>query len=494
MYTEERTNIVRHAINRLRPIIMIGFGVLLALIMAIIVVANYGNSVQANANDYVIQTYKRKSLLNQIEGQLFRAESEERGFVLTEKDLYLKSYEDTISALNQSIIMLRKLERPELGAQSALREFDSLVQMKIDSTNRVISLTKDKKMPEAMQIIQSGQGKALMERGRLIRASMSEQEDQILQQQLQEVISARQTVLTIFISGVLAAACMTTIIVYIINVVVAGRIRREITAFSTSSSEISAAITEHERVVGQQAIAVAQTTSTMEELSVSAMQSSHQAESASNSAREAQNLTGTGLQMATQTEAGMVRIKEKVNAAADQILRLSEQAGQIGAIANLVSDLASQTNMLALNAAVEAARAGDQGKGFAVVAAEIRQLADQSKKSAERANSLVIDIQKATNAAVMVTEAGTTTVDEVALIAQKTGQTFNELSGIATAVYENAQQVMLNGQEQVRSIKQVAEAMRSLSNGSAEMASSTGQTKLAMQRLAVVAQTIEAML
>jgi methyl-accepting chemotaxis protein len=40
--------------------------------------------------------------------------------------------------------------------------------------------------------------------------------------------------------------------------------------------------------------------------------------------------------------------------------------------------------MLALNASVEAARAGDSGKGFGVVASEIRKLADQSRKSAEK--------------------------------------------------------------------------------------------------------------
>ena len=49
--------------------------------------------------------------------------------------------------------------------------------------------------------------------------------------------------------------------------------------------------------------------------------------------------------------------------------------------------------MLALKAAVEAARAGEQGKGFGVVAGEIRKLADESKKSAQKINDLATDIQ-----------------------------------------------------------------------------------------------------
>src|SRR6185295_5640534 len=96
---------------------------------------------------------------------------------------------------------------------------------------------------------------------------------------------------------------------------------------------------------------------------------------------------------AQKTIDGMSDLKDKVTAIAAQILKLSEQTSQIGGITDLVSDLASQTNMLALNAAVEAARAGEHGKGFAVVSAEIRKLADQSRKAAERINTLVADVQ-----------------------------------------------------------------------------------------------------
>ncbi|MDO5520238.1 MAG: methyl-accepting chemotaxis protein [bacterium] len=70
---------------------------------------------------------------------------------------------------------------------------------------------------------------------------------------------------------------------------------------------------------------------------------------------------------------------------------------EINNITKMITDVTNQTNLLALNASIEAARAGEAGKGFSVVAQEIGSLAEQSRDSLEKINSLVKDISNNTD-------------------------------------------------------------------------------------------------
>ena len=77
-----------------------------------------------------------------------------------------------------------------------------------------------------------------------------------------------------------------------------------------------------------------------------------------------------------------------------EAVEASRSVNQIKDLTDNILSIASQTNLLALNASIEAARAGEAGRGFAVVADEIRQLADDSRETANRIqeiSGMVID-------------------------------------------------------------------------------------------------------
>lgn len=87
----------------------------------------------------------------------------------------------------------------------------------------------------------------------------------------------------------------------------------------------------------------------------------------------------------------MVQTGEKVGNILDVLNKAIEDSKSVDQVNNLTNDIlniSSQTNLLALNASIEAARAGEAGKGFAVVADEMRQLADSSRETANKIQSI----------------------------------------------------------------------------------------------------------
>ncbi|NER84687.1 MAG: methyl-accepting chemotaxis protein [Leptolyngbya sp. SIO1D8] len=265
------------------------------------------------------------------------------------------------------------------------------------------------------------------------------------------------------------------------------------TNISTSSQEMSTTIAEQERIASQQAASVNETTTTMDELEASSRHAAEQANAAVEAAKQAFTASEDGAEAVGEGLEGMFALEQKVEAIAEQIVNLSGQAGEIGIISQLVVDFANQTNMLALNSSVEAVRAGEHGKGFAVVANEIRKLADQSQKSADKINTLVSDIQKAINETVMVTEEGTKTVKTGVHIAQRTEESFKEVKGAVNQVVMNNQQVSLNLKQQVDAIQQVVNAMEIINRGAKETASGLNQTKVATEQLNGAASDLQEM-
>ena len=72
--------------------------------------------------------------------------------------------------------------------------------------------------------------------------------------------------------------------------------------------------------------------------------------------------------------------------------KFSDKIGGIKVTSELIETISNQVNMLALNASIEAARAGEYGGGFAVVADNIRRLADDTKSSVYRVNTIIDDL------------------------------------------------------------------------------------------------------
>ena len=111
---------------------------------------------------------------------------------------------------------------------------------------------------------------------------------------------------------------------------------------------------------------------------------------------EASSVSGANREAMEKISSHLQAMSQDTKDMAQNVDTLSQRAGQIGGIVQLIKEIADQTNLLALNAAIEAARAGEQGRGFAVVADEVRKLAERTTKATSEISGLVSAIQSET--------------------------------------------------------------------------------------------------
>jgi methyl-accepting chemotaxis protein len=252
---------------------------------------------------------------------------------------------------------------------------------------------------------------------------------------------------------------------------------------SHANNNISSATAQQAATVTEQVASVAETSSTVEEVRQTAQQSVERVQLVSEMASNTLKLAENGLDAVKRTEEGMLSLKDQVRHIAETILSLSEQTLQIGEIIATVNDIADQSNLLALNAAMEAARAGEAGRGFAVVAGEVRNLAEQSRQATAQVSSILSEIQKAANTAVMVTEKGTKSAETGVELAQTTGDSIRVIREHVQEVVVASEQIAASARQQLGGMDQITRAMENINQGATQTQEGMQQVDQAAQNL-----------
>lgn len=272
---------------------------------------------------------------------------------------------------------------------------------------------------------------------------------------------------------------------------VTGEMQESVGILSSAAQQIVSTTTQVASAATQTATALSETTTTVEEVKQTAQLAAQKAKFVSDSSQRANQISESGKKSVGESIDAMKQIREQMGSIAESIVRLSEQGQTIGEIMLTVNDLAEQSNLLAVNAAIEAAKAGEQGKGFAVVAQEVRNLAEQSKQATVQVRSILGDIQKATNAAVMATEQGSKAVEAGVKQSVQSGESVQKLSESIAEAAQAATQIAASSQQQMAGMDQVALAMESIKAASAQNVASARQTETAAKNIGELGRKLE---
>jgi len=167
----------------------------------------------------------------------------------------------------------------------------------------------------------------------------------------------------------------------------------------------------------------------------------------------------------------------KSREATEAMGKLGIAAKEIGNVTDVIKKIANKTDLLALNATIEAASAGKAGKGFAVVAGEIKELANQSAKSADDIAKRIKGIQAGTGDAVKV-------INAVSDIIAKIYQSIETISS-HVGQQTNASNEIANNVAQVNvGTKRVAESMGVVASGNRDIARNASQANIGATRVA----------
>ncbi len=262
------------------------------------------------------------------------------------------------------------------------------------------------------------------------------------------------------------------------------------------SEAVSRILTSMTQVVSgatETAASVTEAATTVEEVKQTSQMSNQRATDVATIAERAVQVSQTGEQSVQEAIEGMTLVRDQMQSIAESVLKLGDQSRAIGEIITAVSELAEQSNLLAINAAIEAAKAGEHGKGFAVVAQEVKALAEQSKQATAQVRSMLEQIQRAANVAVMVTEQGTKSAESGVKQSIEAGESIRALANSISDAAQAVGQISASSQQQLIGMDQVATAMQDIKEGSQENVASMREIESSVQNLSEVGASLESL-
>jgi methyl-accepting chemotaxis protein len=461
-----------------------GFGVMLALTLVIAGLAIYALRTVVDAKDRVIGL---NALLvtdaQKLATELEKKGSAGRGYLIAGEDRFLeqmrdarKSFDDTFERLTGRVYtddgkrLLEEVGRAETAHQAAVERTVAL--RRGNATPDAISRAFDDYVIPARTAIDP------------LLASFLSLTERLLQEARQAATdTATQSIGLVFAIGVMAVLG-AILIAFVLTRALGRQIGTAVGQVQTSSTQLQSAATQQATGVREQATALNQITTTMRELMASSRQIADSARHVAEIAEQTASASRSGTTVVDRAQDSISGIRRQVDLIVVHMLELGKKSQQIGAVLDIVSELAEQTNILAINATIEAAGAGEAGRRFAIVADEIRKLADRVTGSTKEIRALIDDVRGAVNTTVMATEGGSKSVDAGTRQFTEVADAFKQIVGMVITTTQAAKEIELSTKQQTSAVEQINIGISNVAEANKETEASSGQTLETVSMLA----------
>jgi methyl-accepting chemotaxis protein len=260
---------------------------------------------------------------------------------------------------------------------------------------------------------------------------------------------------------------------------------------SSAADKLSSNAQQVARSSEEQSAAAAAMSAAIEQMSVSIGHVSDNARDADQATRQTSELSTAGAKVIENAVSEIGKATEAVNNSSNLIQSLERQSREISSIANVIKEIADQTNLLALNAAIEAARAGEQGRGFAVVADEVRKLAERTSQSTHEITKMISGIQEGTRTAVAGMEAGVALVTSGAAMASEAGVSIVSIRNGAVRVVTAVNEISSSLHEQTSASEDIAKHVEQIAQMVDQNNAAVRETAAAATALQTLASTLK---
>ena len=283
-----------------------------------------------------------------------------------------------------------------------------------------------------------------------------------------------------------------------------GQVSESVNTLTSSALEMNATTEEVAKALEQishgaetQAEMAGKSSTLIHELAVSVELVAKRARESAQSARDTSTTAQQGTDLAKQTMEMMKDFLETTEYTGQQFAELNGKLRQVWKIADIIVEIARQTNMLALNASIEAVRAGEYGKGFAVVSEEVRKLADGTSKSAAEIIDLVAlikeDSQKVRETFATTSRQineGKKKIDSTAGVFLSIVQTVQDTERKANSIADLSSMQTESTQKVVKAIDEITKVAEDNAASTEQVSAATEEQSAAMQEMAAASREL----